>query len=106
MEGRPVSNMFAVLCVLLTSGAMGADPVQVEIWPPGPVPGENGLVIGPEYTQVRQYVNITDRILYNVSRPTLWPYLVSNGTGSAIVIAPGGVSFSVLLRRFDSSAVM
>lgn len=28
--------------------------------------------------------------VYNVSRPTLTPFLVGNGTGSAVVIAPGG----------------
>ena len=32
----------------------------------------------------------TESRYYNVSEPTITPFLVSNGTGAAIVIAPGG----------------
>lgn len=28
--------------------------------------------------------------MYNVTRPTLWPYIVTNGTGAAVIVAPGG----------------
>jgi hypothetical protein len=83
-----------MLCYMLASlllAAVRADPSQVEIWPQGDVPpGEGTFVCGPEFVQTRQYTNVTDRVLYNVTRPTLWPYLVTNGTGAAVVIAPGG----------------
>ena len=79
------------LLLLCASGGAHADPEQVEIWPPGAaIPGEGDFVCGPEFVQTRQYVNLTDRIFYNVTRPSLWPYIVSNGTGAAVLVAPGG----------------
>jgi len=81
-----------LLSALLARAASAqGDPVQLDIWPAGPIPGENGFVSGPEAVVVRQYAgNLTDRILYNVSRPKLWPYIVSNGTGACVIVAPGG----------------
>lgn len=83
---RIISSFLTLLSVVYA-----ADPVQFEIWPAGPVPGENGYVSGAEKIVTRQYVGVTDRIYYNVSRPTLWPYLVgSGGSGAAVIVAPGG----------------
>jgi acetyl esterase/lipase len=79
------------LAITCMTAAISVDPVQIPIWPAdAPVPGENNFPCGPEGIVTRQYTNITDRIIYNVSRPTLWPYLVTNGTGSAVIISPGG----------------
>jgi len=80
-----------LLGALLVARAAAADPVQIPIWPAdAPVPGEGSFVCGPEQAVTRQYTNLTDRIIHNVTRPTLWPYLVTNGTGAAVLIAPGG----------------
>jgi acetyl esterase/lipase len=68
--------------------AQQLDPVL--LWPSGkPIPGENNFKCGPE-----ALINSTTqynwwRRYYNVTTPTLTPFLVSNGT-AAVVIAPGG----------------
>ena len=84
---RVVALTFAAALVL---GRAHADPAAMEIWPSGPVPGEDGFVCGPEavITTVGPYASA--RRFYNVSRPTLTPYIVTNGSGAAVVIAPGG----------------
>jgi acetyl esterase/lipase len=93
----------ALIFAAAAATAAAADPTPVEIWPASqPVPGENGFVCGPETVIVRQYVNLTDRIRYNVSRPALWPYLVANGTGAAVLIAPGG---GYHYQNFDDEGV-
>jgi acetyl esterase/lipase len=80
-----------LVAALLQGGRVLGDPAQVEIWPPGlsPLPGEGDYACGPESVQTRQYTNISDRVYYNVSRPSLWPYIVP-GSGAAVVVAPGG----------------
>ena len=79
------------------------DPTQIPIWPSSITPpGENGFICGPETIITRQYINITDRIIYNVTRSTLWPYLVTNGTGAAVLISPGG-GYSYM--NFDDEGV-
>ena len=46
---------------------------------------------GPKWCRCASTFGVDDRILYNVSRPTLWPYLVpGGGSGAAVVVAPGG----------------
>jgi hypothetical protein len=68
-----------------------AQLAPLDLWPSAsPPPGENGFKCGPEalITTVGPYAN--SRRYYNVSRPTITPYLVTNGTGAAVVIGPGG----------------
>ena len=91
--------LFAI-SILLTQ----ADPTQIPIWPAEVAPpGENGFICGPEAIVTRSYTNLTDRIIYNVSRPTLWPYLVTNGTNNAsVLIAPGG---GYAYMNFDDEGV-
>ena len=91
--------LFAI-SILLTQ----ADPTEIPIWPAEVTPpGENGFICGPEAIVTRSYTNLTDRIIYNVSRPTLWPYLVTNGTNNAsVLIAPGG---GYAYMNFDDEGV-
>ena len=77
-----------VLLLAAAAAAQQLDPL--EIWPSGPVPGENGFVCGPEALIETKGPFATDRRYYNVSRPTLTPFLVHNGTGAAVIVAPGG----------------
>jgi acetyl esterase/lipase len=80
---------FTLALLAATVRAQQLDPIP--IWPSGkPLPGEGSFNCGPE-----ALINSTNafnwgRRYYNVSIPTLTPFLVSNGTGAAIVIAPGG----------------
>ena len=79
---RPI--IIALACVR----AQQLDPVL--LWPSGkPIPGENNFKCGPEalINSTTQYN--WGRRYYNVTTPTLTPFLVSNGT-AAVVIAPGG----------------
>lgn len=92
VRGAAVLVLAAATSALLLARASAGDPAQIAIWPDGiAIPGDNGYVSGPETVVVRPYAgNLTDRILYNVSKPTLWPYIVSNGTGACVMVAPGG----------------
>ena len=92
-----------VLATLSTTFSFQSDPIQIPIWPADfTPPGENGFPCGPEAIVTRSYTNLTDRIIYNVSRPTLWPYLVNNGTQAAVLIAPGG---GYAYMNFDDEGV-
>jgi acetyl esterase/lipase len=89
-------SLFAFLCVAL--GAAGADsPQVVELWP-GKAPDEPGT-IGAEYVrmsplQPREKLEVTEqtRLVTNVTQPTLTIYRPAKdkGTGSAVLICPGG----------------
>ena len=82
--------MRAAVTLLLAVLVRGSDPQQIAIWPADvPVPGEDGFVCGAEAVQTRHYVGVDDRIYYNVSRATLWPYMVANAS-AAVIVAPGG----------------
>ena len=97
------SSLLLLSITSCVTSAISVDPVQIPIWPvDAPVPGENGFPCGPEGIVTRQYNNLTDRIIYNVTRPTLWPYIVGNGTGSAVIIAPGG---GYAYMNFDDEGV-
>jgi acetyl esterase/lipase len=66
-------------------------PPPLELWPAdAPPPGENGFVCGPERLIVTPGEFADSARYYNVSRPTLTPFLVANGSGAAVVVAPGG----------------
>ena len=84
----------AARAALLCSALAAAQPSPVALWPasfaPGALPGDNGFVAGPEalVTTVGPYAS--SRRYYNVSIPTLTPFLVSNGTGACVVVGPGG----------------
>jgi len=86
---------WALVCIAAVSAAMGAQPAaqppppgtEIRLWP-GNAPGSEHLTI-PEQV-VRSASG--DRVISNVSDPTLTVYLPDPviSTGTAIVIAPGG----------------
>ena len=84
----------SLTCSALASLALAASAQELpplDIWPAAaPVPGEDGFVCGPEALIETKGPFANDRRYYNVSRPTLTPFLVQNGTGAAVMIAPGG----------------
>jgi len=67
----------------------------ISLWP-GIAPNETHGFPGPESragndgTGCGAGHNIACDHIYNVSVPTLTPFIVTNGTGAAVVIAPGG----------------
>ena len=83
---------FALLAAASAASAASAPPPPpLELWPAGsPPPGENGFVCGPERLVVTHGEYADSARYYNVTVPTLTPFLVTNGSGAAVVIAPGG----------------
>lgn len=92
------------LLVALVAAVGASDPPPIppgafSIWP-GTAPNETAGFPGPEaWVQDGSQVgcgpgwpnsDLQCRKIMNVSSPTLTPFLVTNGTGAAVVIAPGG----------------
>jgi len=83
----------SVCIVLLSMLPMVVMSQAFNIWP-GIAPNET-TPIGPEARTNRSQLacgQTRDQLcyyIYNVSTPTLTPYLVTNGTGAAVIIAPG-----------------
>ena len=81
---------FCTIALLFAASSFAQQLDPLEIWPSGPVPGENGFKCGPEALIETKGPYANDRRYYNVSRPTLTPFLVHNGTGAAVIVSPGG----------------
>ena len=80
-----------VALLLLAARAAAQQLPPLVLWPAGsPPPGEDGFVCGPEATITTHGPYADSRRVYNVSQPTLTPFLVHNGSGAIVLIAPGG----------------
>ncbi len=81
--------LFALALAAAAARAQQLPPVP--LWPAGsPPPGENGFACGPEALITTPAAYGTVSRYFNVSAPTLTPFLVANGSGGAVLIAPGG----------------
>lgn len=83
----------ALLAALAATACTAQQLPPLPLWPPGaPPPGENGFKCGPEALITTPAAYGTVSRYYNVSAPTLTPFLVASGSGSgaALVVAPGG----------------
>lgn len=80
------------LCILLIRTATCVEPLPpINLWPAGTTPpGDEHFHCGPEALIQSNYTYTTARRYFNVSNPTITPYLVHNGSGAIVVIAPGG----------------
>lgn len=76
-------TLAAVVVCLLTRGAIAAEPA-INIYPPGALPKAE--------TPERVDKGANDTIVWNVSQPSLTPFLPSlaKANGTAVIIAPGG----------------
>lgn len=92
---NPFVNMAMHAALLLSSAALAAVPPavsdgEIELFPGG-APGEVAGWPGPEvHVPLPFSPTYTGLIVYNVSRPALVPHVVRNGSGGAVVVAPGG----------------
>jgi acetyl esterase/lipase len=84
-------SLLAALLIAISTGASAAEPIVVDVWPAGNVPGEPSG-IGAEKEQEPRPNEKPVRRITNVTRPTLtiYPAPKENNTGAAVVIAPGG----------------
>jgi acetyl esterase/lipase len=79
--------MRSLVCLLLSIAARAADPgPAVFLWPDGAPTAPAGA--GEEV--VRLAPPRGERVVSNVHRPSLIPYLPDQPSGAAVVIAPGG----------------
>jgi hypothetical protein len=95
----------AVISAIAVAGSAGASRSSIEcdsaidclaLWPASGAPNEKPGEVGPESRAGNDghgcgpLRNIDCDHIFNVTAPTLTPFLVNNGTGAAIVISPGG----------------
>lgn len=100
-------SLFLLFLFRLTFGQPG-EPIR--LWP-GEAPNEpSPNWPGPEGSTKENnngcgiFRNETCYNLHNVSKPTITPYLVNNGTGAAIIIAPGG-GYSILAINLEGEDI-
>jgi acetyl esterase/lipase len=83
-----VAALFICICT--------AQPVKEIILFPNGAPNETAGAVGPESREPNDgegcgpLRNIPCDHIYNVTNPTLTPFIVKNGTGASVIIAPGG----------------
>jgi acetyl esterase/lipase len=98
----------AFLLALLAALRLGADPVQVRLWP-GAAPGEKGAV-GEEKDTAKPTDNLvggrTVAKIGNVSDPTITVYRppADRDTGTAVLVCPGG-GFYILAMDLEGTEV-
>lgn len=105
--GRKVVSW--VMPWLLLPAALHAQPVDapvvlapLSLWPGGPPDGWKGTLQPPVAEELRD----AGATLWNVTQPTLQPYLPANGksNGAAVIVAPGG-GFRLLSIQSEGVAV-
>lgn len=101
MKRQTLASAF-VIGFLLASAARAEEPVVIELWPSGKVPGETASV-GEESLAG----NKGGRRLTNVSKPTITVYRPDKdkNTGAAVVVAPGG-GYSMLAWDHEGEDVV
>jgi acetyl esterase/lipase len=61
--------------------------------------------VSPETDKVGEFLGLPEtRVARNVSRPTLTPYLPHDGSGTAVIVAPGG-AFHFLSMTYEGTTV-
>ena len=88
-------STLALLPAIALASSLSADPTPLLLFPGG-APNETDGFPGPEARAPNDgggcgalHSSACDHI-YNVSAPSLTPFVVTNGTGASVVIAPGG----------------
>ena len=90
----------APLAAALLAAAAAQSGAPIDLWPALPPPGENGFACGPEALITTPAAFGTVSRYYNVSVPTLTPFLVHNGSGAAVVIAKRDVTADLFPEAF------
>lgn len=85
------TSLVSLVLLLLLTASSFAEPMVIDVWPAGKVPGEPSG-IGEEKEQPPQPNQREVKRITNVTRPTLTIYSPpkEKNSGTAVVIAPGG----------------
>jgi len=76
-----------------------AHPESILLWPQG-APGSENFRAEQEHISWRQEPDIVFPVISNIHHPSLTPFLpATNGTGCAVVIAPGGGHMQLTIDR-------
>jgi acetyl esterase/lipase len=101
-------KMKLLLAAFLAAGAFAAEPKEIPLWP-GPAPGSEGW----NYQESEKEVDASDaavprklHFIYNVTRPTMTPFLPEPGkaNGTAVIVCPGG-GFTFLAYDYEGTDV-
>lgn len=97
--------VFALLFVCIAFPSVAAEPLVLEVWPEGKVPGEPSGV-GEEKEQEQKPNEKQVRRISNVTRPTItiYPAPKETNTGTAVLIAPGG-GYNILAWDLEGTEV-
>jgi acetyl esterase/lipase len=98
-------SFVAVAASLFVSSALAAEPLVLNVWPDGKVPGEPSGIGAekdegspPNQKQVRRIGNVTHPTL------TVFPAAKDKNTGAAVLIAPGG-GYNILAWDLEGTEV-
>ena len=92
----------ALILAAVASGALGAEPIQIELWPGG-TPDPAPATIGPEKEIVRDPSDGIVR-LTNVTRPMITVFQPEKPCGTAVIVCPGG-GYSILAYDHEGTQV-
>ncbi len=93
------------LAISMVTTTLAAEPLAVDVWPEGKVPGEPSG-IGAEKEQDQRPNEKPVRRITNVTKPTLTIYSPpkEKNTGAAVLIAPGG-GYSILAWDLEGTEI-
>jgi len=99
------STLIALASTLLATALLAAEPLVIDVWPEGKVPGEPSG-IGEEREEPQKPGQKEVRRITNVTRPTVtvFPAPKETNTGAAVLIAPGG-GYNILAWDLEGTEV-
>jgi acetyl esterase/lipase len=102
---KSASFLSAILLICLASLASAAEPIVLDVWPEGKVPGEPSGIGAEREEPQKPGQRVVQRIA-NVTRPTIsvFPAPKENNSGAAVLIAPGG-GYNILAWDLEGTEV-
>jgi acetyl esterase/lipase len=79
----------AICCLLLSSAALAAEPIEIKLWPDGPpsaMPAKSEATI----KDIQSRGGATPTRLTDITDPTITVYRPAQPNGTAVIVAPGG----------------
>jgi acetyl esterase/lipase len=105
MNRTAVFLTLTALLVVAAPGRTAEEPLVLDVWPPGKVPGETGAIGEERFSEPKAGEKPVKR-LTNVSMPTITVFRPAQdkNTGAAVVICPGG-GYNILAWDLEGEEV-